>query len=279
MKRKMMRFLSGCMAVATLVSTVIQPMVVSASETASDPIAFEQQYPELKEVQEYLDADEILKANDIELSCGEEFDIQIDLSGIEGVEKSKMKVLFHEAKSEAGTQFDIHTPDTYQAVYAVELTSGHPSYRISRNITVKEPETEAKVTTAPVEAAPGGQEETHGEEEEESHPEIPVKSEKELDAALNAVKEQKTVDLETGLTFGEVMLQASEQGVDFTELEPGESLTFTARSKYLRSARSSQSVTVRQGEWYCYADYGLGTYLTSPFTVTFGNVTATALLY
>lgn len=251
-------------------------MVVSAAEAESDPIAFEKQYPELKEVQEYLDADEILKANDLELSYGEKFDIQVDLSGIEGVEESKMKVLFHEAKSEAGTQFDIHTPDTYQAVYAVELTSGHPSYRISRNITVKESETAAKVTTAPVEATPGGQEETHGEDEEESYPEIPVKSEKELDAALNAAKGQETVDQETGLTFGEVMMQASEQGVDFTELEPGESLTFTARSKYLHSVRSSQRVTVEQGGCYYYADYGLGTYLTSPFTVTFGNVTATA---
>lgn len=276
MKRKMMRFLSGCMAVAILVSTIVQPMVVSAAEVESDTIAFEKQYPELKEVQEYLDADEILKANDLEISYGEKIDIQVDLSGIEGVEESKMKVLFHEAKSEAGTQFDIHTPDTYQAVYAVELTSGHPSYRISRNITVKESETEAKVTTAPVEATPDGQEETHGEDEEESHPEIPVKSEKELDAALNATKGQETVDQETGLTCGEVMMQASEQGVDFTELEPGESLTFTARSKYLHSARFSQRVTVKQGGWYYYADYGLGTYLTSPFTVTFGNVIATA---
>lgn len=104
---------------------------------------------------------------------------------------------------------------------------------------------------------------------EESYPKIPVKSEKELDAALNSAKEQKTVEQEIGLSFGEVILQASEQGVDFTELELGESLTFTARS--------SQRVTVKQGgEWYYYADYGLGTYLTSPFAVTFGNVTATA---
>ena len=37
-----------------------------------------------------------------------------------------MKVLFHEAKSEAGTDFDAHTPDTYKAVYAVDPVSGHP---------------------------------------------------------------------------------------------------------------------------------------------------------
>ena len=50
--------------------------------------------------------------------------------------------MFHEAKNESGADFDTHTPDTYKAVYAVEPVSGHPSYRISRNITVKEPETE-----------------------------------------------------------------------------------------------------------------------------------------
>lgn len=59
-----------------------------------------------------------------------------------------MKVLFHEAKSEAGTDFDAHTPDTYKAVYAVEPVSGHPAYRVSRNITVKEPETEAQTKSS-----------------------------------------------------------------------------------------------------------------------------------
>ena len=39
--------------------------------------------------------------------------------------------------------------------------------------------------------------------------------------------------------------------------------------------RSSQ-VEVSSGGWYYYADYGLGSYLTCPFTVKFGSVTATA---
>lgn len=37
-------------------------------------------------------------------------------------------------------------------------------------------------------------------------------SEKELDEALEAAQEQDTVDEETGLTLGNVMLQAVEQG-------------------------------------------------------------------
>ena len=142
MKMRFKRFLSGFMAVATLASVIIQPVAVSASELEPEEIPFEQQYAELKDVQDSLDSDEIVKANDIELSYGQEFDVEVDLSGIEGVDESKIKILFHEAKNETGTDFDTHTPDTYKAVYAVEPVSGHPAYRISRNITVKEPETE-----------------------------------------------------------------------------------------------------------------------------------------
>lgn len=56
----------------------------------------------------------------------------------------------------------------------------------------------------------------------------------------------------------------------------GESLQFTARSVNLFSAKASQQVTVTAGEWYHYADYGLGSYLTCHYTVSFGNVKATA---
>ena len=142
MKMKFKRFLSGVMAVATLASVIVQPVAVSASELEPEEIPFEQQYPELKDVQDLLDSDEIVTVNDIELSYGAEFEVEVDLSGIDGVDESKMKIMFHEAKNESGADFDTHTPDTYKAVYAVEPVSGHPSYRISRNITVKEPETE-----------------------------------------------------------------------------------------------------------------------------------------
>ena len=142
MKMRFKRFLSGFMAVATLASVIVQPVTVSASELEPETTSFEQQYPELQDVQDTLDKDEIVEAKDIEIPYGEEFEVEVDLSGIEGVNEKKVKVLFHEAKSEAGTDFDAHTPDTYKAVYAVEPVSGHPAYRVSRNITVKEPETE-----------------------------------------------------------------------------------------------------------------------------------------
>lgn len=101
-------------------------------------------------------------------------------------------------------------------------------------------------------------------------------SEKELNEALETAQEQDIVDEETGLTLGNVMLQAVEQGGDLLELEEGESVEFTAAAPMLYAARASQRVTVTAGSWYYYADYGLGSYLTCPYTVTFGDVTATA---
>ena len=132
MKMRFKRFLSGFMAVATLASVIVQPVTVSASELEPEPTSFEQQYPELQDVQDTLDKDEIVEAKDIEIPYGEEFEVEVDLSGIEGVNEKKVKVLFHEAKSEAGTDFDAHTPDTYKAVYAVDPVSGHPAYRVSK---------------------------------------------------------------------------------------------------------------------------------------------------
>ena len=51
-----------------------------------------------------------------------------------------------------------------------------------------------------------------------------------LDAALEETEDQKTVDEESGLTLGEVLLQAEDQGIDIQGLENGESVTFTAQA-------------------------------------------------
>ena len=262
MKMRFKRFLSGFMAVATLASVIIQPVAVSASELEPEEIPFEQQYAELKDVQDSLDPDEIVKANDIELSYGQEFDVEVDLSGIEGVDESKIKILFHEAKNETGTDFDTHTPDTYKAVYAVKPVSGHPAYRISRNITVKEPETEvqserASESTVNVDDDTGDTEQS--EEDSESHRETQ--------------NSESTADSESELTVSEALEQAESNGIDLYAMNEGETVTFMAAAG---NARSSQQVSVTRGAEYRYADYGYGTYLTYQYTVKFGNISATA---
>lgn len=82
MKMKFRRFLSEVMAVVTLASVMVQPVSVSVSEAEPEKTSFEHQYPELKEVQDNLDAEEIVKANDRGLFYGEEFEVEVDLSGI-----------------------------------------------------------------------------------------------------------------------------------------------------------------------------------------------------
>ena len=292
MKGKVKRIVSGLLSVMTILTTVAQPLTTYAAEP--EPTAFEVQYPALDAVRDMLSAEEIVTASDYEVAIGSAFDVKSDFSGLE-IQTDKVKVTLHEAKNSSGEEFDVNKVDVYRAVYMVEPRSEHPSYHVVRNIKVKEPVTKTQTETASEDSGYGGQDEEDSEEDGESHSEKPsqsepvkeqpkeseipqtqIKSEEELDAALQMAQGQETVDQETGLSFGEVMMQAAEQGVDFTELEAGESLTFTAQSKKLRAARASQKVTVTQGDWYYYADYGLGTYLTSPFTVTFGNVTATA---
>ena len=207
-------------------------------------------------------------------------------------------------KNEAGQDYDGNHADTYRAVYFVEPLSGHPAYHICRNIIVKEPVTEKQAESHADGTGTGGESEESDSEDEDADPQpqtetateavaepveetieemetgLPegteVLPEDALDAALEETEDQKTVDEESGLTLGEVLLQAEDQGIDIQGLENGESVTFMAQAPMARAARASQSVTITQGSYYYYADYGLGSYVTAPFTVSFGNVTATA---
>ena len=269
MKMRFKRFLSGFMAVATLASVIVQPVTVSASELEPEPTSFEQQYPELQDVQDTLDKDEIVEAKDIEIPYGEEFEVEVDLSGIEGVNEKKVKVLFHEAKSEAGTDFDAHTPDTYKAVYAVEPVSGHPAYRVSRNITVKEPETEAQAKSSSENTAGEG---NAGETEDSGNADEDADSDGSKEIVTDLTDDQEvTTDEESGLTVSEVMDQAAENGIALYSMEEGEAVTFMATDI---ATQSTKKVTVTRGTCYQYSDYGYGSYLTYKYEVDVDSNTA-----
>lgn len=289
MKGKGKRVLSGLLSLLTILTSVIQPVVTYAAEP--EPPAYEAQYPSLETVREFLDVEEIVTAEDYEVEAGSGFDVKSDFSGLE-INDEKVRVSFHEAKNEAGQDYDGNHADTYRAVYFVEPASGHPSYHICRNIIVKEPAAE-KQSESQTDSSASGEESTESEGEDEDAEQEPqtepetgkvtelpeeteILSEEALDAALEETEGQKTVDEESGLTLGEVLLQAEDQGIDIQGLENGESVSFTAQVPAARAARASQSVTITQGSYYYYADYGLGSYVTAPFTVSFGNVTATA---
>lgn len=297
-KYRFRRILSGVMAAVTILSTVISPLTVYASEEpkTAEPPAYES-------VKDLLDEEEVVKANDLELEVGQEFDVSSDRTNLEIKDESKVKVTFQKAESDAGESFSTSHADTYHAVYYVEpVNQNHPIYQIGRNLIVKEPvaasqsepQTEQAVTeedtgsddeeaasqeeteTEPVETEIVEPEtaESETEEPEETEPEFQDGlSESEFDAALEESETENTTDEESGLTLSDVLEQAGEQDIDLMAMEDGETVSFTAVNT---STRATQDVDVTRGAAYYYADYGLGSYVTYKYTVKFGNVSATA---
>ena len=300
------KLVSGFLAGMTLLSTVLSPMTAYAAEPKA-----EEKPPLYEEVKDLLDEDEVVKAKDYEITVGSEFDVTCDFTGLEIKDDKKVKVTFEEAKNEEGKDFALDHADSYKAVYYVEpVNEAHPKYQISRNLIVKEAETEVQAASegGGEDAGSGGTEEaadddeadsqtlsaeesettetsmeteaaaepvTEAEPETETVESTEVLPEEELDAALEESEEQETVDPETGLSVSDVLEQGEEQGIDMLSLEEGETVQFQAQALFA-SARSTTSVSVTRGAYYYYADYGLGSYLTAPYTVKFGDVTATA---
>lgn len=298
------KLVSGFLAGMTLLSTVLSPMTAYAAEPKA-----EEKPPLYEEVKDLLDEDEVVKAKDYEITLGSEFDVTCDFTGLEIKDDKKVKVTFEEAKNGEGKDFALDHADSYKAVYYVEpVNEAHPKYQISRNLIVREAETEVQAASegGGEDAGSGGTEETADdgevdsqtlsvEESETAETEIATETEasteaesetetvestavlpeEELDAALEESEEQETVDPETGLSVSDVLEQGEEQGIDMLSLEEGETVQFQAQALFA-SARSTTSVSVTRGAYYYYADYGLGSYLTAPYTVKFGDVTATA---
>lgn len=302
-KYRFRRILSGVMAAVTILSTVISPLTVYASE---EPKAVEP--PAYECVKDLLDEEEVVKATDLELEVGQDFDVSTDFTNLEIKDESKVKVIFQKAENDAGENFSTSHADTYHAVYYVEpVNQNHPVYQIGRNLIVKEPvtaaqsepQTEQAVTeedtgsddeeaasqeeteTVPVETeivepetAESETEEAETKEPEETESEFQDGlSESEFDAALEESETENTTDAESGLTLSDVLEQAGEQDIDLIAMEDGETVSFTAVNT---STRATQDVNVTRGTAYYYADYGLGSYVTYKYTVKFGNVSATA---
>lgn len=107
----------------------------------------------------------------------------------------------------------------------------------------------------------------------------------EFEAEIEQSEEQETVDEETGLTLSTVLEEAVEEGIDLADMEVGESVSYsvstvddseddTVSAAALTSSKTS--VTITRGSWYYYADYGLGSYMTAPYYISYGSITATA---
>ena len=93
-KKNMRRFLSGFLAVLTVLSTILSPMLSYAADVVPVP----EEPPLYEEVKNELDADEVVTAKDLEIEMGASFDIEKDFSNIE-ISDSK-KVTFEEAMND-----------------------------------------------------------------------------------------------------------------------------------------------------------------------------------
>ena len=153
---------SGFLAAMTIMTTVFSPLSAYAAEVPPE----EPKPPLYEEVKDQLDADEVVKAEDLELEYGCNFDVKTDFSNIEIPDNEKVKVTFEEAKNESGEEFTTQKSDSYKAVYYVQpLKTEHPKYQISRKLIVKEaPQTEQETET-PIEAAEDGNSSESGEEQ------------------------------------------------------------------------------------------------------------------
>lgn len=274
-KQKAKRVVSGLLTAVTLLSTVLSPISSYAAELPK-----ERKLPLLEEVQSQLDEDEIVLAKDHQVEVGTGFDVKTDFTGLEIKDAAKVKITFEEAKNEQGEDFTTSHADTYKTVYQVEpVNQEHPNYQISRNVVVKEIE---KVSESP--SADAEQSETKEPEEDEANSEkttevrteTPDVSEENaaFDALVEQMTEQDTFDEESGLALHDVIEQAANHGVDFEAMETGEVATFAATAR--EAGVGSQQVTIEKGSIYRYADYGLGTYLTEPYYISYGSVRATA---
>lgn len=275
-KQKTKRVVSGLLTAVTLLSTVLSPISSYAAEFPK-----ERKLPLLEEVQSQLDEDEIVLAKEHQVEVGTNFDVKTDFTGLEIKDAAKVKITFEEAKNEQGEDFTTSHADTYKTVYQVEtVNQEHPNYQISRNVVVKEIEKESKSPSADAEQSET--KETEEDEEDSEKPsEIPTETPdvSEGNAAFAALveqmTEQDTFDEGSGLALHDVMEQAANQGVDFEAMETGEVATFSAIAARDASV-GSQQVTIEKGPIYRYVDYGLGTYLTEPYYISYGSVRATA---
>ena len=282
-KKKARRVVSGLLTAVTVLSTILSPVV----SYASDDVGKQKKVPYYKEIKDQLDEDEVVKANDYELHVGDTFDVESNFTGLEILDDNKVKVTFQEAKDTDGNDFSTDYENTYKAVYYVEpQTTDHPTYQINRKIVVKEVKSSDESNKTDSSDQDAGSSDTTEAEDSDADSNIEESiagkenaaelTDKEFDAEIEATEDQETVDPETGITLSEVLQEATEQEIPISELEVGETVTFDMPVMLASGDTGVKSVSVTAGPWYYYADYGLGSYLTCPYYVSWGSINATA---
>ena len=125
---------------ALLLAALIMVSPVAQLARAEEAVYHtETKYPLLADVRDQLDEDEIVTAYDVVIDMGDYFN-PADVSGfkVENTNQStdKVDVSFFSAHATDGTAFTPDMPGSYFAYYIARPVSGHPTYEVSRRITV-----------------------------------------------------------------------------------------------------------------------------------------------
>lgn len=222
-RKQWRKVFSGLMAVVTLLSTAFTPLTSYAADFSQGEPPF------YEEVKDLLDADEVVTANDYEIEAGEAFDVSSDFTGLEIPDPQKVHVSFHDAKSAENAGFSTDSAGVYKTVYYVEpVNTEHPTYQISRNVTVKEP-----VAEEPETSGSESSEVSLEEEETQADDEEPASQEEEIAFSTGG---EKTEDFTDGAEAQEGTYQVDiVKGDEFNvtlnhedrRYQPGETVEFS----------------------------------------------------
>ena len=154
-KKTIARVAAGFLSVVTFLSSVIGPVPAMAADPDSDS-GYIEDYPELKEVRDMLDEDEIVQADDITVDADEEFEIKKDFKGIDYSSK-KVKISLYDDDG-----FSPSKEGSYKPVYHADPKSGNHGYRFSRRITVVKREEKKEASASAAAGSTGSGSESHG---------------------------------------------------------------------------------------------------------------------
>ena len=159
-KKTIARIAAGFLSVVTFLSAVIGPVPAMAADSDANSVYIED-YPELKDVRDMLDEDEIVKAEDITVDADEDFEIKKDFKGIDYSSK-KVKISLYDDDG-----FSSSKEGSYKPVYHADPKSGNHGYRFSRRITVVKKEVKKEASSSGASNQAGSSAESHGENSSE----------------------------------------------------------------------------------------------------------------
>ena len=208
--------ISGLLS-AVMVFSAAAPVTAFASEMNPEEElkAYVEALPELEQVKDQLDADEIVTAKDLEVEFDSEIDLKKDFTNLEIPDKEKVNVKFYEAKDSDQTEFSTGRAGTYKAVYYVEPANElHPVYRISRNITVKEPVTEAPTEGSSSDDGGSGESEDAKDSETDPDPEPQTMIDSEAVTAETEAPETAASETAAGTEDANIIYEFTEEAYE-----------------------------------------------------------------